>query len=244
MRYILAFFKAIFGAFSKTENQKPIDPVKKPESISVPQKTKLLSREELNNLANLLIEGKIKNSPYGPYLNWRETSGSNKSPDISPMIIRQGGTPGDPYCQFGRQDEIDGLAQYLEIPRKKWPYPEGGSTQRVHKLVDPKYKTLHAKVMCLWTVNYNGGSTGHIERICKMLSVSTSAATTPGDKFLMHGFNTNIDADQTIVRNGQGAGWVNRTYFKTKQQGSDKITSLEFVDLYLIYVDAHKAHFG
>ncbi len=246
------FFKSIWNSIlksltqssvTKPQQNKPVDsppPVHQEYNGEVPH-GRMMTRDEYISVKKALMEGKLKSAPYGNYVNWREDAGNkNKSKLISPMVLRQGGDPGQPYCQYGQQDGMDGMAYVTGIPRHKWAYPEGGGTQKVFNKTPDKYKSKTAKPGSFVTVVYNGTGkdtdSGHIEDMFEIYA--------GGQRSYNFGFNTNIDGDDSIVRDGQGAGWVTRPLFETMKQGKDIVTLRGYTDHYLIYQDAYKAHFG
>lgn len=225
------FWKFIINLFS-TPAATPAPVKNPPKDTSAPIKG-MLTREQYVALDIAIFNGDTHVTPYNDhkYVTLRETSGSNRSKGIDALIKRQGGSLGDAYCQFGQQDKMDAMAQHLGIPRKLWAYPEGGGTQRVFEKTDAKYKRETPLPGCYWTVQYNHGGKGHIEDVVEVIN-STKVKTAA--------FNTTIDADDNIVRDGQGAGFATRPVFKERKQGDDVVTTRGFVDHYLIYVDAYK----
>lgn len=244
---IIEVLSSLFGGKKVSSTPVKIDPQPEhPESENffIP-KDRPMTREELNSLDTLILEGKIQVPPYTdyPYVKLREDAGKkNRNKWIDLLIGRQGGSLGNAYCQFGQQDDIDALAKATGIDRKFWLYPEGGSTQTVFGTVKSRFITTVAKAMCLWTVQYNGKWEGHIERVKKVVTQAVAGATTVGDKLLMFGFNTDIDGDDAIARDGQGAGYVTRKFFKEVKVKENHVVSKGFVDLYLIYLEAYEAH--
>lgn len=243
MKTLKAIWEAILNAFKsapKVEQPKANTPPKTEPTKPTPVVTnpkKLLTREEYVAIHKAIFEGQTKESPFTdyPYFLLRETNGNNRSKGIDALIKRQGGSLGDAYCQFGQQDKLDAVAQHLGISRKLFAYPEGGGTQRVFDKVDAKYKTTIPKPGCFWTVEYNNSGKGHIEDIFQIL---------PGSEARTLAFNTTIDGDDKVVRDGAGAGIATRTFFKEKHQGGDVVRLRGYVDHYLIYVDAFNKHHG
>lgn len=236
LQAIINFFKGM--AASKPAIDKPVEkpPVKVPKDLK-----KLLGRDEYNDLNNAIFEGRIKVRPYTdyPYVNLRETNGNNRSKGIDPLIRRQGGDVGNAYCLFGQQDKMDGLAEHLGIPRKFWNYPEGGSTQRVFDATDAKYKRSTPKPACFVTIEYNKSGKGHIEDVSEVHKVIDDLHV-----IKTRAFNTTIDGDDSVNRDGAGAGYATRNIRKEWKQGSDTVRLRGYVDHYLIYVDAHKKFYG
>ncbi len=228
------FFKKLFS--TKVETKPVVKPITTPiEAVTKPieevepveqAKEGLLTREQLNELSTSII------NKY--YLTVRETHGKNRSPEIDALIKRQGGGLGNAYCQFGQQDHLDELAKATGIDRRLWNYPEGGSTQTVIRAVDKKYISMTPIALGLWTIQYVPNWTGHIELI--------KGINTDGT-LKMFGFNTSIKTPDKVVRDGEGAGYINRKFFTSATYGSQKVETRGIVDLYLIYVDAfNKKH--
>ena len=234
----MKWLRAIIAYFTKTKEKQPVQPELpvQPQLPAEPVKPikGMLTREEYVDLNIRIFTGDVKVSPYNDYSydELRETNGNNRSKGIDALIKRQGGDLGNAYCQFGQQDKMDALAQYLKIPRKNWNYPEGGSTQSVFNKVDAKYKRETPIAGSFWTVQYNGEHKGHIEDVAEVLQ--------DGKSVMNLAFNTSIDGDDRVVRDGAGAGVAIRPVFKTKHQGSDTVVTRGFVDHYLIYQDAFK----
>lgn len=251
MQAILNFISRLIELFTKKktieipQNNPPIDAPPRVPDVYRPDG--LLTREQYESLNQAIFDGRIKLSPYSdthPYKLLRETNGNNRSKGIDALILRQGGSLGQPYCQYGQQDKMDALALYLKIPRKYWNYPEGGGTQRVLSLVDDKYKrTLKDEPLscCFVTVEYNNSGKGHIEDIYEVVEKLENPI---GFKVKTRAFNTTIDGDDSIVRDGAGAGLATRKIFQNWIQVKDKVELKGFVDHYLIYVDAYNKFHG
>ena len=243
MKTLKAIWQAILNALKSTpkvgqpkvDAPKPVEPSTPTPVITNPKK--LLTRDEYVAINKAIFEGVLNIQPYTtyPYHLLRETNGNNRSKGIDALIKRQGGSLGDAYCQFGQQDKFDAVAQHLGMSRKLFAYPEGGGTQRVFESVDTKYKTTTPKPGCFWTVEYNNSGKGHIEDIFNIL---------PNGEVMTLAFNTSIDGDDTLVRDGAGAGIATRKFFTEKKQGSDVVRLRGYVDHYLIYVDAYRKHYN
>lgn len=239
---IKEFFVSIWRAFTAappTTGQKPNTniPVVIPPPPSSP--SPLLTREQYNSLNLAIFEGRLKVSPYNeqPYAYLREDRGrKNRNKWIDLIINRQGGSLGDAYCQFGQQDKLDAVAMHLKIPRKYFNYPEGGGTQRVFDKVNDDYKRKTPLEACFVTVEYNDSGKGHIEDVLDVVQKVDDDSF----KLLTMAFNTNIDGDDSIVRDGQGGGFATRTISPVMKQGNDTVKLRGYVDHYLIYVDAYK----
>lgn len=220
-------------------------PTSTPVDTGGPNRPPMLTREQYVKLNDDIFHGRIKVSPYNDraYVLLREDSGkSNRNKFIDPLILRQGGDLGNAYCQFGQQDKMDACAVHLGIPRKYWPYPEGGGTQRVAGAVDSKYKTSTPKPGCFITVEYGNSGKGHIEDAVTILEAIDAALD--GWKIKTNAFNTTIDGDDAIVRDGQGAGVATRKIFPHWKQGDTTVYLRAFVDHYLIYMDAYKKFYN
>lgn len=234
IKWILSLFKS--APKTEPKQNQPVIP-----NDPIPNVKKLLTREEYNQLNDLIFEAKVKVPPYTdyPYFTLRETNGNNRSKGIDALITRQGGSLGDAYCQFGQQDKMDAVALHLGIPRKMFNYPEGGGTQRVFNAVDPKYKTDTPKAACFVTVEYNNSGKGHIEDVREVVKISGDGHTVK-----TRAFNTTIDGDDSIARDGAGAGFATRTIKKEWVQGKDTVRLRGYVDHYAIYVDAFKKFYN
>ncbi len=225
------FFKKLFAFFAtKPAVDKSTQPVEtapaKPDPIVKPG---MLTREQLNDLYLEICFGVKKISFLKrPYVLYRETAGKNRSTDIDSLITRQGGKLGQAYCQYGQQDSIDAIAEATQIPRKLFDYPEGGGTQKTIERINKKYVVNEPNIMCLTTWQYNNGDTGHIEMIVALLVGFTKN----------FGFNTDIDGDDKVVRDGQGCGYTKRNTLKSQYINGNLVEVKAYVDFYAIYADA------
>lgn len=257
-KWLKAIGKFLADLFAGLPNDKttevPIEPVvnqpsQPPVNNGIP---KMLTREEWVNLDYNIFMGRIKVSPYNDeydYFKLREKTGKNDHLGIYALTERQGGERYQAYCQYGQQDKLDAKAKHLNIPRKLFAYPEGGGTQRVFNKVDKKYIRTVAQgplIGCFATVVYNGtgvdGESGHIEDIFKVIGYVQKGAEIIWNVQTL-AFNTNIDGDDSIVRDGAGAGIATRALAPRWKQKNDTVTLRGYVDHYLIYVDAYKKHY-
>lgn len=242
INWLLSLFK---GSKNEKDSNKKETDKKSETSVQVglpkdPVISGMLTREEFDKLDSDIISGKLKVKGFAVngYDGWREAS-ENKSPDISPAIVRQGGKPGHPYCMYGQQDSFEAALTHLGIPRKLARLPKGGSTQSVWNDCPGEFKLQYPVVQALCIVQYNGEWKGHVERVKKVLSTSLKSPF----KMLMFAFNTNINKSE-ITREGEGSGYVERNIKTTQKIGSNKVDLKGFIDLYLIYVDAYKKQKG
>lgn len=154
-----------------------------------------------------------------PYKKIRETKGKNRSPELDQLILKQGGSLGEPYCVYGQQQAIDDICSILKIDRKSVAIPEGGSSQRVFKKSPDRFKKSEPAPMRIVVWQYASDPThGH----CGMcLSEADGSGL-----FQTFEFNTNPDPG-AVIRDGQGAHFVNRNVAGTR---SMKIVG--YIDLF------------
>lgn len=198
----------------RAEKEKPKP---KPEELGLP------TREQVLKALIGMIEGNIK-TKCGAYKLIRETKGNNRSPEIDKLIKAQGGSLGEPYCQYGQQEVLDELCRYYNVERKLVQIPEGGSTQTVWSLVPDKYKVEGPKPMCWVTWQHGTSYRGHVE-MCLTDAVKT--------KYQTFGFNTSVTTDDKVVRDGQGAGYMDR---RTGTIGDMRVKG--YTDIYEALIDA------
>ncbi len=241
IKWLLSLFKGSKNEKNNEKENDKKDETKLPEVEVKPLPVGMLTREQFDQLDTDIISGKIKVKGFAlkGYDGWREV-GSNASPDISPAIVRQGGKPGQPYCMYAQQDLFEAMLTHLGVPRKLARLPEGGSTQSVWNECPGEYRLDYPVVQSLCIVQYNGEWKGHVEKVKKVLSTASKAPF----KLFMIAFNTNIKTPSTLVREGEGSGYVERTINKTQKAGSNKVDLKGFIDLYAIYVDAYKKQKG
>ena len=186
------------------------------------QKSKVPTREQMLEVFLGLCNGTIPNRLGIPYREIRETHGNNRSPHIDRLIKNQGGILADPYCMWGMQEVIDQLCIYYNVDRKlvSTMIPKGGSTQTVFAKSSEAIKKNYPIQMSMvfWRQNSNP-SRGHVGMVVSPLKHDSSFETFE--------FNTDIRADE-VVRDGQGAGFVNR-----RINGTSLMKIIGYVDLYL-----------
>jgi hypothetical protein len=156
------------------------------------------------------------NNPFTkkPYMDFRESSGKNSSPDLDPLIKRNGGSFADPYCLFGQQDILRAIERSFGI---EFDLPKTGSTQKFWGLVKPEYKTQTPKPYTIGIYKKADEYKGHAVLCLGQIDSKT---------FSTFEFNTSPDAGQEIVRDGQGC------YFKTRPlAGYGDMKLLGFVDI-------------
>lgn len=172
--------------------------VKAPEA---PKKTKgIPTREEMSKVVIGMIEGTVP-TRIGPYKNIRETHGNNRSPVLDDMIRKQGGSLGDPYCQWGLQEVLDELCRYYGVARSKVMIPKGGSTQTVYGDTPARFKTTKPQPLCWMTWRHGTSWQGHVGMVLQNLSAS---------QVQNFEFNTTVTVN-SVVRDGQGASYVKRS---------------------------------
>jgi hypothetical protein len=214
-----AFINWLLSLFKESKSKNPKVPKAEPKPVKLPEG--MLTREQFDQLDTDIISGKIKVKGFAKngYDGWREI-GDNKNPaDISPAIVRQGGKPGHAYCMYGQQDLFEAMLTHLGISRKLARLPRGGSTQSVWADCPGEFKLQYPVVQSLCIVQYNGEWKGHVEKVKKVLSTALKAPF----KVFMFAFNTNIKKPSTLVREGEGSGYVERTMNKTQKVGSNKV---------------------
>lgn len=160
----------------------------------------------------------------GPYKNIRETQGKNRSPQIDPLIKRQGGKLGDAYCLWGQQEILDELCAYYGLNRKDVPIPEGGGTQKEFSIIPKRFKVA-APVAVGWAFWRHKNGTGHVE-------CSLSGPIEGTSVFKTFGFNTTAHGND-VVRDGQGAGYMSRETVKVGD-----MAPLGYVDIYAALQEA------
>lgn len=195
--------------------------VKTPEA---PKKPKgIPTREQMLEAAIGMIEGTIP-TRIGPYKNVRESNGKNRSKAIDSLIKAQGGSLGDPYCQWGLQEWLDELCRYYKVDRKKVAIPEGGSTQTVYGDTPSRFKISKPASLCWMTWRYGTSWQGHVGMVLKVLSSS---------QVQNFEFNTTVRVNE-VVRDGQGASYVKRS------TGSKigTMTLRGYIDVYAAIIEA------
>lgn len=185
--------------------------------------SKIPTRDEMLKVLVGMCEGTIPTN-VGPYKLIRETKGKNRSPEIDKLIKAQGGSLAEPYCQYGQQEMLDELCRYYKLDRKLVQIPEGGSTQTVWSLVPKQYKLEEPGVLCWVTWRHGTSYQGHVE-MCLTEAVK--------GKYKTFGFNTTVDGDDKVVRDGQGAGYMDR---RTGTIGDMNVKG--YTDVYQAIVDA------
>jgi hypothetical protein len=148
-------------------------------------------------------------------MNFRESLGQNRSPDLDPMIIRNGGRPGDSYCVFGIQDMLRGAEIKFKIT---FDLPKTGGVQAFWKATKQEYKMLTPKPYCIGCYELLDSPFGHM--------VFSYGPVNPREHSTFE-FNTSPNATPEIVRNGEGC------YFKVRNiEGFGKMKLLGYVDIF------------
>jgi hypothetical protein len=181
----------------------------------IPPEQVLQFRRDLN----AYIEGLIYKGADNPftstaYMNFRETHGKNRSPDIDAMITRNRGQLGDPYCVFGIQD-------ILRCVEKRFncvvDLPKTGGVLKLWQNTKDEYKTKTPKAFTI--ACYQQGATlfGH---------AMFSFGPVNDKEFSSFEFNTSPNADNEIIRDGEGC------YFKLRRtEGFGNFKPLGFIDI-------------
>ena len=200
-------------------------PVAVPAPVASPANHKVPTREEMTAVATGLIEGTIPNRLGVAYKKIRETEGKNRSREIDMIITKQGGKLAEPYCQYGQQEFLDELCSYYGIDRKLVKIPEGGGTLNTYRSVPAKYK-IKSPIPMSWTTWRHGETEkGHV-----------GMNFTVPVKGTYHMFEFNTSAGSSVVRDGEGAMWTDRTTGKI----GDMVV-FGYTDVYQALVDAMKS---
>lgn len=218
-RKLIEWLKSLFSA-PKVGVDKPIEYVVLP--------TSKLTREGVLKVYRDMCEGKIK-TKNGPYVLVRETKGKNRSKQIDAINLDQKSYLGAPYCMNGQQDALDELCKYFGIDRRKVRFKETASCDSAFRWIEKNAKEFlldRPKPMVYVIYQYSDG-TGHIE--CCLTEADVRGI------FETFGFNTNIDGDDAVVRDGQGAGYVKRNI---RGYGSAKVRG--YFDVYAALEEAKK----
>jgi hypothetical protein len=150
-----------------------------------------------------------------PYMNFRESDGHNRSPDIDAMILRNKGQLGDSYCLHGIQDILRAIEKTFDFTID---LPKTGGVVKFWEGVRPEYKSPHPKkyfIACYQTI---GARTGH---------AALSLGPINDKEFATFEFNTSPEISDEVVRDGAGA------YYKTRKiQQIGRMTLLGFVDIF------------
>lgn len=172
---------------------------------AAPSKPSAPSREDIVAAYIALATGKLENTLKFPWQNIRETAGKNRSTQIDALIRRQGGKLAEPYCQYGQQEALDDICAHFKVPRKQVKIPEGGSTQAVFEGTDKKYIRSKPLPGCWMTWRKRGTYKGHVGHITAILPSTTKKPLTVFE------FNTDASSSDSVVRDGQGAGFCKRS---------------------------------
>lgn len=222
----MSFFKRVFEFVKRVFKRTPSLP---PPTISEPppvSEAGPVTREFVTGLyLNLChnIRGGVT-----PYKKIRETSGKNRSPELDQLILKQGGSLGEPYCVYGQQQAIDDICSILKIDRKSVDIPEGGSSQRVFKNSPDRFKKSKPAPMRIVVWQYlSDPAHGHF-------GVCLSYADGNG-LFQTFEFNTNPDPG-SVIRDGQGAHFLNRNI-----AGTRSMRVLGYIDLFEAIKEATKS---
>jgi len=198
--FILKLFKALIEAFTSKNTEPPKD----------------LHKEICNYIDEIIYKG--TNNPFtkSPYMNFRETSGKNSSPDLDPMILRNGGKLGYPYCMYGQQDILRAVELKFKV---RFDLPNTGSTQKFFNETKQEYKIEYPKPYTIGIYRQKADQTkGHAVQVRNKID---------DKQFSTFEFNTSPQMDNEIVRDGEGC------YFKVRQlAGYEKMELRGFVDIF------------
>lgn len=180
------------------------------------------TRKEMVQVIKDMCTGKIK-TKNGPYEGIRETKGKNRDPQIDAIILRQGGSLGQPYCQWGMQEILDELCDYYGVSRKSVDIPEGGGTQDVYRRSPERFK--HAKVVFPSWRTWKKGNTGlgHVEMALETISEGL---------YKMFGFNTSVKGSE-VARDGEGCGFTKRPH-----DPAGSLSPVGYIDIYAAIKEA------
>lgn len=182
------------------------------------------TRTEFTNIVKGIFEGTIP-SKLGGYNNERETHGKNRSPKLDKLIKSQGGSLGDAYCLWGQQYLLDAVCEHLGIARKTVMIPEGGGTQKTVARTPARFVTMKRKPGCMITWRNGKTGLGHVEFVCGDAGANGF--------FPCIGFNTTVDGDDNVVRDGQGCGYTSRV-----EDPSGALFLLGYTDVYAAVIEA------
>lgn len=200
LEFILKILKAIADAFST----KKIDPPKD------------LHKEICDYIDEIIYKGTNNPLTKTAYMNFRETSGKNSSPDLDPMILRNGGKLGYPYCMYGQQDILRAVEMKFKV---KFDLPKTGSTQKFFNETKQEYKINFPKPYSIGIYRQKQDPTkGHAVQVRTQIDEK---------QFSTFEFNTSPQSESEIVRDGEGC------YFKVRQiTGYSKMELRGFVDIF------------
>lgn len=140
------------------------------------------------------------NNPFGkkPYMDFRESAGKNRSPELDAMIKRHGYDLGVAYCLIGLQDILKCCERGFGID---FDLPTTGSTQSFWRDTKAEYKSDKPSPYSIGIYQKGSEWKGHAVLCLGPIN---------NQEFSTFEFNTSPDAGAEIVRDGQGC------YFKTR----------------------------
>lgn len=163
-------------------------------------------------IENLLTKGTKNPFTKTPYMAIREEFGKNRGKELDALILRNGGSLGDPYCVFGLQDILRATEINFNI---EFDLPRGGSVVSFYNQVKAEYKGLLPRPYSIACYRYDQSWQGHAGLSLSKVGIQEHSTFE---------FNTSPNATEEIVRDGEGA------YFKVRNiQGFGKMKLMGFV---------------
>jgi hypothetical protein len=194
---------------------KEVEAIEKSQSSTTPKVEKSLEQQAVEFIEEIIHAGKTNPLTKTAYMNFRESEGYNRSKDIDPMILRNGGTLGIPYCMFGQQDILRAVEKKFNV---KFDLPKTGSTQKFWADTKAIYKTQTPVPYSIGIYQKGDLWKGHAVQ-CR--------GSVNSKEFATFEFNTSPDAGPDIVRDGQGC------YFKVRPlSGYGDMKLKGFVDIF------------
>lgn len=180
-----------------------------------PEQVQQIKRELVNYIEGLIYKGIDNPFTTTPYMNFRETQGKNRSPDLDAMITRNGGKLGDPYCVFGLQDILRACEKRFKC---EIDLPKTGGVLNLWQNTKPEFKTQTPRPFTIGC--YRKGESLHGHAILCFGEINNKELSS-------FEFNTSPNADPEIIRDGEGC------YFKVRQtQGFGAFKLLGFIDIF------------
>jgi hypothetical protein len=162
---------------------------------------------------NIIKTGTLNHFTKSPYIAFLETHGKNRSPEIDKMILRNGGSLGDPYCVWGLQDILRNLEHEFSV---KVDIPKTGGVLKLWEGTKKEFKTITPKELSIGCYQKQGTTQGHAVLALGFYSGRISTFE----------FNTSDNSDDSIVRDGEGAHYKERII-----EGFGNMKLLGFIDI-------------
>lgn len=198
--FILKLIKSLAEAFTQKKTEAPKD----------------IQKEISEYIDQLVYKGEDNPFTKTPYMNFKETSGNNRSEELDQLILRNGGKLGYPYCLYGQQD----ILRAVEIKFKvKFDLPVTGSTQKFFNETKTEYISIEPLKYSIGIFRQKKDPTkGHAVQVRTKID---------NKQFSTFEFNTSPQIDNEIVRDGEGC------YFKVRQlAGYNEMELRGFVDIF------------